>query len=202
MRLLVLILFVMMIFLILVPDASAHQSGCHRWHSCPSDTGSYVCGDLGYTSQCPSYYSPPKEPEISAPPLQTIPLKGTEFEITYTIISGDVFEMRINPETQSVIVTISSDSKGGLGILLPREVIDAKLGDNDSDFFVLADGKEIDYKEKIDSESRLLAIVYPAGTEEIEIIGTFVIPEFASFAMLVLLFSISGIVIASRKLKI
>ena len=22
----------------------AHRSGCHRWHSCPSDTGSYVCG--------------------------------------------------------------------------------------------------------------------------------------------------------------
>lgn len=29
----------------------AHQSGCHRWHSCPSDTGSYVCGDLGYACQ-------------------------------------------------------------------------------------------------------------------------------------------------------
>lgn len=34
--------------------AEAHRSGCHRWHSCPSDTGSYVCGDLGYTSQCPT----------------------------------------------------------------------------------------------------------------------------------------------------
>jgi hypothetical protein len=33
--------------------ADGHQSGCHRWHSCPSDTGSYVCGDLGYCSQCP-----------------------------------------------------------------------------------------------------------------------------------------------------
>jgi hypothetical protein len=33
--------------------ASAHRSGCHRYHSCPSDTGSYVCGDLGYDSQCP-----------------------------------------------------------------------------------------------------------------------------------------------------
>jgi hypothetical protein len=32
---------------------SAHQSGCHRYHSCPSDTGSYVCGDLGNDSQCP-----------------------------------------------------------------------------------------------------------------------------------------------------
>src|SRR6266542_3326900 len=34
------------------PIADAHRSGCHRWHSCPSDTGSYTCGDLGYCSQC------------------------------------------------------------------------------------------------------------------------------------------------------
>lgn len=33
--------------------AEAHRSGCHRWHSCPSDRGTYVCGDLGYCSQCP-----------------------------------------------------------------------------------------------------------------------------------------------------
>src|SRR5262245_20239 len=31
----------------------AHRSGCHRWHSCPSDRSTYVCGDLGYCSQCP-----------------------------------------------------------------------------------------------------------------------------------------------------
>src|SRR2546427_430502 len=27
--------------------------GCHRWHSCPSDHGIYVCGDLGHCSGCP-----------------------------------------------------------------------------------------------------------------------------------------------------
>lgn len=30
----------------------SHRSGCHRWHSCASDHGTYVCGDLGYYSQC------------------------------------------------------------------------------------------------------------------------------------------------------
>jgi hypothetical protein len=34
-------------------EVLAHVSGCHRDHSCPSDTGSYVCGDLGYDDQCP-----------------------------------------------------------------------------------------------------------------------------------------------------
>jgi len=33
----------------------AHQSGCHRWHSCPSDSGAYTCGDLGYPCQYPTY---------------------------------------------------------------------------------------------------------------------------------------------------
>jgi hypothetical protein len=32
----------------------AHRDGCHRHHSCPSDTGSYVCGDLGNDSECPN----------------------------------------------------------------------------------------------------------------------------------------------------
>lgn len=28
--------------------ALAHRSGCHNLHTCPSDTTSYACGDLGY----------------------------------------------------------------------------------------------------------------------------------------------------------
>ncbi|GEM_PF-1587825 len=63
-----------LLFLLLVVSmgfssiAEAHRSGCHRWHSCPSDTGSYVCGDLGYTSECPQA-DPPPQP--SAPIIQT-----------------------------------------------------------------------------------------------------------------------------------
>ncbi len=38
--------------LLLVSPTLAHRSGCHRWHSCPSDRGTYVCGDLGYCSGC------------------------------------------------------------------------------------------------------------------------------------------------------
>lgn len=53
-------------------SASAHRSGCHRWHSCPSDTGSYVCGDLGYTSGCGTervtLVSIPAMPDVAAGP--------------------------------------------------------------------------------------------------------------------------------------
>ena len=33
----------------------AHRSGCHRWHSCPSDSGSYTCGDTGHPCSYPTY---------------------------------------------------------------------------------------------------------------------------------------------------
>ena len=33
-------------------ESLAHRDGCHRWHSCPSDDGSYVCVDLGYDDEC------------------------------------------------------------------------------------------------------------------------------------------------------
>lgn len=35
-----------------VLDGEGHRDGCHRWHSCPSDNGSYVCGDLGHDDEC------------------------------------------------------------------------------------------------------------------------------------------------------
>ena len=28
--------------------ATAHRSGCHNLHTCPSDSNTYICGDLGY----------------------------------------------------------------------------------------------------------------------------------------------------------
>ena len=37
----------------LAGPATAHRSGCHAWHSCPSDHATYICGDTGHCSQCP-----------------------------------------------------------------------------------------------------------------------------------------------------
>lgn len=45
---------IFLLILICLPSLTvAHRSGCHRWHSCPSDSGSYICGDIGYCSYCP-----------------------------------------------------------------------------------------------------------------------------------------------------
>jgi hypothetical protein len=44
--------------------AFAHRDGCHAAHSCPSDRGTYVCGDTGNYSECGS--GPRQEPDTSS----------------------------------------------------------------------------------------------------------------------------------------
>lgn len=196
--------------LVLMPiTVHAHQSGCHRWHSCPSDTGSYVCGDLGYTSQCPNYYSAPKKTEpsqlTSIPKIPSVPLtltktvSGTDYKLTYQITSGSVTEIIPNENANSLIIEIIPTASGELTITLPREVIDAKIGSEDDDFFVLVDAKEVSFKEKFSGNERTLTIDYSANTDEIEIIGTFVIPEFGSLVILILVISIMSIILVSTK---
>src|SRR3954451_22038615 len=53
--------------LFVASTASAHRDGCHRLHWCPSDTGSYVCGDLGNTSGCGG--------AIQSAPVQSAPVQ-------------------------------------------------------------------------------------------------------------------------------
>ena len=53
MKILALVLILTLSIGVIPLSSYAHQSGCHRWHSCPSDSGSYVCGDLGYDTYCP-----------------------------------------------------------------------------------------------------------------------------------------------------
>ena len=58
------------------PDAaSAHQSGCHAAHSCPSDTGSYVCGDTGNFNYCGGGSTTTTPTSTSGTPSTTTPVQ-------------------------------------------------------------------------------------------------------------------------------
>lgn len=58
--------------------AAAHQDGCHSWHSCPSDSDSYVCGDLGYDDECATFEPDYVMPEYTAPKVDyTAPRRPT-----------------------------------------------------------------------------------------------------------------------------
>ncbi|MFQ5961282.1 MAG: thermonuclease family protein [Candidatus Methylomirabilales bacterium] len=69
-------------------SALAHRSGCHRWHSCPSDHGTYVCGDLGYCSGCPdNQYCLNRQPR---PVLREVPKESLKQEAPKSVLSVQV----------------------------------------------------------------------------------------------------------------
>ena len=53
-------------------------------------------------------------------------------------------------------------------------MIDSKYGGTDDDFIVLVDNEKHYFEETSTSVDRDLVISFPAGAEEIEIIGSFV----------------------------
>ena len=127
-----------------------------------------------------------------------IKIQGTDIELTYAIAGGMINQVIPDIEAQSLMVQIDSISNGTLVIKLPREAIDAKFGEDDDDFFVLIDGVESDFDETRTGVERTLSIEYPEGTEEIEIIGTYVIPEFGGIAILILMVSVFSVIFVSR----
>ena len=130
------------------------------------------------------------------------PLTEGEFGITFHITGGSVVTITPDFDSSSLIIVIEAVDDGELTITLPREVIDAKIGDADDDFFVLVDAEEVDFDETKTDLDRTLVIAFSAGTEEIEIIGTFVIPEFGTIAALILAVAIISIIAVSAKSKL
>ena len=127
-----------------------------------------------------------------------IKVQGTDYEVTYTITGGVLTQVSPDQEAGSLIINVDSLSNGTLFIQLPRDVIDAKFGEDDDDFFVLIDGLETQFDESKTVNERRLTILFPAGTEEIEVIGTFVVPEFHTIAILILMISVVSVLVLSK----
>ena len=69
-------------------------------------------------------------------------------------------------------------------------------------FFVLVDDEESVYYSEETSDSRTLIIPFYNGSEVIEIIGTFVIPEFGTIAAIILAVAITSIIVLSTRSKL
>ena len=124
------------------------------------------------------------------------------FDVDYTIRGGTVKNMLVDTDIFALIVIIDSESDGSITLDLPRISIDAKKSDNTDDtFLIFIDGAEIRPEETSTSQtSRILQIEFEEGDSDIEIIGTFVVPEFGSIAILILFLAIiSAIFVSSKK---
>ena len=127
---------------------------------------------------------------------------GQTYPIEYMITGGSVENMTIHGENQTLGVTINSMSNGTLALRLPREVIDSQTAEGeDADFAAFIDNAEYEQPGEIEpgGDARTLLIGFPAGAGSIDVIGTSVIPEFSTIAVVVLAVAIIGIIIATAR---
>ena len=117
--------------------------------------------------------------------------------LNYELTCAEILGMTPDTENKSLIIEIKTDCDGELTITLPKEVIDT----DEEGFFILVDGDETNHNASSVGDFWTLIIPFSYGSEEIEIIGTFVIPEFGTIAALVLVIAISAIIIISTKNK-
>jgi len=116
-------------------------------------------------------------------------LNANDYCIPYSITGATVSSSSLNTKNKSIVIMLSDSDEGTLAIKPSTNIIKGIS-------LVLVDGQEWDDVTIIGND---VTIMFPAGTEEIEVIGTFVIPEFGSFAVLILIVAIITGVVFSRK---
>jgi len=111
---------------------------------------------------------------------------------SYDISGGHVISATVNTNDNSVIINIDADDDGTL-------TISPSTSTQKGIFMVLVDGEESDDAE---INGNTVIVPFNAGTEEIEIIGTFVIPEFGTIAAMILAVAIISIIAISSKSRL
>ena len=141
----------------------------------------------------------PQTSIANMPSRGSISVSSTDLMMDYELTSGEIVSVVPDVDSTSLIIEINSNTAGSLTVELPRNILDAKSNNGDDSFSVLVDGEEVEFKESVTEMIRILTIPYPAGSEEIEIIGTFVVPEFGAVALMILAITISAVIASSRK---
>lgn len=145
---------------------------------------------------------------IPGPKGKTFPLANPEDgSVGYSIKGGKILSITPDIAAKSLIVEIETTDDGEVKLIIPRSILDARLGADgmsgeDDSFFVLVDGAEADFEETTTSEDRTLTIPFEDGTTQIEIIGTFVIPEFGTIAVIILAVAIVSIIAVSSRSRL
>ena len=109
--------------------------------------------------------------------------------------SGDILAMQIDPELRSFLIGIQNEDDNQFIIKIPKEMISAQ---ND-DFVILVDGIEVEYGLESSNDVNIFSIPLFIGAQEIEIIGTNVIPEFPIGVLVILVATMSSVLLLTKK---
>ena len=136
-----------------------------------------------------------------------IPNSGT-FDVGYTMRGGEVNDIQMVQERYSLLVAIDANSIGNLILKLPKDSFDAQNDGEHEDFIILVSKDnayvaknfvQVEYEEiAVSSDYRTIRIPLEEGDKWVEVIGTYVIPEFGSIVIIILVVSVSSAIIISK----
>ena len=131
-------------------------------------------------------YTPKSEIIEITETIEVVAADTGTFDIRYSIRGGTIETIDVDPENFGLLVKITSLDDGKLILELPREFIDAEK----------QNGKD---EESLSfSEFRILTIDFDQGDSEIQIIGTYVIPEFGTIVMIILTIGIMASILLTK----
>ena len=119
------------------------------------------------------------------------------FEINYKMDLGIIKEMYVDEGSASVTFTIDGTKGGEFVLSLPRGLINA---DNDKFVVFTEDSKQqlvYDVAESTD-EYVIIRIMLPDGASKLTILGTSVVPEFASLTVSILMITLVSVIVMTR----
>jgi len=105
---------------------------------------------------------------------ESVIVDGTSYDVDYTVTGMTVSGIEADTDFISLILSVDvTASSGTLDITFDRSFFDSIFNEADDDFIILVDGDEPTFSEtQTNSQSRTLSIELPAGSEEVEIIGS------------------------------
>jgi predicted secreted protein with PEFG-CTERM motif len=116
-------------------------------------------------------------------------------QFTASVTSGVIHHIGANSDDDTLLVHLfGADDDGELKITLNKDIITPF---DDGSYFVLINSEEVEFEQM----GRTLHIDYDAGTEKIEIVGSHVVPEFGTIAMIVLAVAIVSIIVITAKTR-
>jgi predicted secreted protein with PEFG-CTERM motif len=113
----------------------------------------------------------------------------------------------MNQERYSLVIETTMISNGNIVLKLPRDSFDAQNDDTDTTFIILiskqnnaaGDFTQVEYEEiAVSPDYRTIRIPLEEGDKWVEVIGTYVIPEFGSVVIIILVVAVSSAIIMSK----
>jgi predicted secreted protein with PEFG-CTERM motif len=144
----------------------------------------------GGVAHTPNY----ETPTLPAKQCSVNELSASGQCVPFSISGGMVTSATLNTNDNSIVIMINAEDDGTLTVS-PSATVQEGI------FMVLIDGEECNETE-CQIVGNKVTVMFPAGSETIEIIGTHVIPEFGTIAAMILAVAIISIVAISAKSRL